>query len=68
MELARLESVGSPATIKRSLRAIWQSMELPLSAAYDFGYDLIVEHRGHPDAFEGAGAFLEKRDPKWSAP
>jgi enoyl-CoA hydratase/carnithine racemase len=65
MELAQIAASVSPATLQKSLRAIYASQELPLQAAYDRGYELIVEHWSHPDAAEGPLAFMEKREPRW---
>jgi enoyl-CoA hydratase/carnithine racemase len=66
--LAAIAASVSPATVQASLRAIWTSFELPLQAAYDHGYELIVRHRDHPDALEGVRAFAERRAPVWSDP
>lgn len=65
-EVADLVAAVSPAAAQRSIEAIWASFELPLSEAYARGQAAIVAHRGHPDALEGAKAFLEKRPPRWS--
>lgn len=65
MELAELACAGSPAAIEESLRAIWESYELPLAKAYENGFDILIRHRAHPDAVEGPAAFLEKRAPVW---
>jgi enoyl-CoA hydratase/carnithine racemase len=66
MELARISAKVSPASVQASLKAVWESLELPLSKAYDNGFDLLIRHRAHPDALEGPMAFIEKRDPVWS--
>jgi enoyl-CoA hydratase/carnithine racemase len=67
MELAEIVAKGSPAAIRDSLRAVWDSFELPLAQAYANGFDILIRHRAHPDAVEGPAAFLEKRDPVWGA-
>lgn len=67
MELAHIAAAVSPATVQESLRAIYDAQELPLQAAYDRGYELIVEHLKHPDASEGPRAFMEKREPLWES-
>jgi enoyl-CoA hydratase/carnithine racemase len=64
-ELARTIAAVSPTAVQTSLRALWGSYELPLSAAYDKGYEMLMRHRDHADASEGPAAFLEKRSPKW---
>jgi enoyl-CoA hydratase/carnithine racemase len=66
MQLAQIAAQVSPATVQASLRAIWGSFELPLSEAYDRGYELIRAHRDHPDAFEGVAAFSARRKASWA--
>ena len=39
---------------------------MPLSKAYEHGFDILIRHRAHPDAVEGPAAFMEKREPKWA--
>jgi enoyl-CoA hydratase/carnithine racemase len=65
MTLGAMASAVSPASVQASLKAIWESFELPLSKAYDNGFDILIRHRAHPDALEGTTAFLEKREPVW---
>ena len=67
MELARIAAGVSPAAVQLSLKAVWESLEQPLSRAYDQGYEILVRHRAHPDASEGPRAFLEKRNPVWTS-
>lgn len=66
MELARVAAEVSPAAVRASLQAIWQSFEMPLAQAYAQGYEALVRHRSHPDASEGPRAFIEKRVPIWA--
>ena len=65
MTLAEIIAGLSPSAMRASLRAIWESLEMPLEEAYARGYEAVVRHRDHPDAAEGPRAFLEKRTPKW---
>jgi enoyl-CoA hydratase/carnithine racemase len=65
MEIARIVATASPAAVRGSLKAIWESMELPLAKAYENGFDILIRHRAHPDAKEGPAAFLAKRAPVW---
>jgi len=65
LKLAELACAGSPAAVEASLKAVWDSYEMPLSKAYEHGFDILIRHRAHPDAVEGTSAFLEKRDPVW---
>lgn len=66
-ELAAIVASASPAAIRESLKAIWDSAEMPLSEAYRNGFEILIRHRAHPDAVEGPKAFLEKRDPIWTS-
>jgi enoyl-CoA hydratase/carnithine racemase len=66
MQLAEIIAGASPASVQRSLRAVWESFELPLSKAYENGFEILIRHRSHPDALEGTTAFMEKREPRWS--
>lgn len=65
MALAEIAASVSPAAVQRSLRAVWEALDLPLGAAYANGFDILIRHRSHPDASEGARAFIEKRAPRW---
>jgi enoyl-CoA hydratase/carnithine racemase len=65
LELANIIARVSPAAVQRSLQAVWESFELPLSEATDRGFEAVMRHRDHPDATEGPAAFLEKRSPHW---
>jgi enoyl-CoA hydratase/carnithine racemase len=65
-EIASIAVAGSPAAMRTSLKAIWESFELPLAGAYENGWQLLIRHRAHPDAAEGPSAFLEKREPRWA--
>jgi len=65
LELAALAAAGSPQAVAGSLRALWESFDLPIAQAYDNGYEILARHRDHPDAKEGPAAFLEKRKPVW---
>lgn len=66
LALANIAASVSSAAVQRSLRAIWESLELPLERAYVNGLDILIRHRSHPDALEGPRAFIEKRPPIWS--
>lgn len=46
-------------------RAFYRQVELPLSEAYAFTGDVMVENMLERDTAEGIAAFLEKRDPDW---
>lgn len=62
-EIARL----SPATVQASIKAMWSSLEVGLSAAQDVAYRHVLQHQlTHPDYHEGMRAFAEKREPVWT--
>jgi enoyl-CoA hydratase/carnithine racemase len=63
--LAELAAKGSPAAIEASKRAIRGALERPMAEAMQFGWELLLAHRQHPDSDEGPRAFAEKRDPTW---
>lgn len=67
LELARCITTASPAAIEASKRAIWGALERPLGEALQHGWDLLRDHRGHPDAQEGPRAFAARRTPSWTA-
>lgn len=67
-EIASAIARHSPAALARTRKAIWGAKELPLHEALQQAWDLIMAQAAHPDAAEGARAFLEKRPPRWRAP
>ena len=66
VELAHQVAAASPRTVQQSLRAIWESLDTGLEAGLQRGWDILHEHRDHPDAAEGPAAFMEKREPRWT--
>ena len=65
VELGELMATGSPAAIEVSKRAIRASLERPMSEAMQYGWELLLAHRDHPDSLEGPKAFVEKREARW---
>lgn len=65
-ELGLQASEASPAALQESLRIIWESLDLPLSEAYERAFEKLIRYRSHPDAREGPAAFLEKRSARWT--
>jgi enoyl-CoA hydratase/carnithine racemase len=63
--LAEMAASGSPAAIEGSKRAIRAALDRPLGEALQYGWDLLLAHREHPDSREGPLAFIERRKPKW---
>lgn len=64
-EIAALIKRNSPSAMARTKRAIWLAKEMPLQAALDHAWQLIMDHNGTPDFQEGGRAFMEKRLPCW---
>lgn len=51
--------------VKIGKEAFYRQLEMPISAAYDFTGDAMVENMLYRDTEEGIAAFLEKRPPDW---
>jgi enoyl-CoA hydratase/carnithine racemase len=68
MELAQTVAKVSPATLQKSLRAIWESLDSGLDEALERGWRVVQSHYGHPDNVEGPRAFAQKRAPQWADP
>jgi enoyl-CoA hydratase/carnithine racemase len=66
LEVARQLSGNSPNAVRLTKRAIRASLEMPQSEAEQLGWDLLRQHRRHPDAMEGPRAFVEGRPPVWA--
>ena len=56
----------SPLTLKIGKEAFYQQAEMGLAEAYEHTARVMVENMLARDAQEGIGAFIEKRDPKWT--
>jgi enoyl-CoA hydratase/carnithine racemase len=65
IELAGLVASNSPAALEQAVRALWETLELPLGEALATSLRRSGSLRGHPDAIEGPLAWREKREPKW---
>jgi enoyl-CoA hydratase/carnithine racemase len=57
----------SAATVAIGKRAFNEQIEEPLSVAYSLAAKAMVDNLAEPDSVEGIAAFLEKREPRWSA-
>jgi enoyl-CoA hydratase/carnithine racemase len=55
----------SPTVIGIGKQAFYSQIELDEHRAYDLTRAVMAANAGLPDAQEGMGAFLEKRDPRW---
>lgn len=65
--IAQCIAENSPTAVGQAKRALWESLQHPLSAALDNSEAIMAEYRGHPDLTEGPRAFAEKRKPVWMA-
>jgi enoyl-CoA hydratase/carnithine racemase len=63
--LAEIAASGSPAAVEASKRSIRGAVERPMSEAMQYGWELLLAHRQHPDSQEGPTAFVERRQPGW---
>jgi enoyl-CoA hydratase/carnithine racemase len=66
-ELARLVASNSPAAVQESRRLLRQAAHAREAELLERGWQAIRAHWEHPDAREGPAAFLERREPVWSA-
>ena len=46
-------------------RAFYDQIDLPIEQAYEAMTAVMVDNSLSPDAREGIGAFLDKREPVW---
>jgi enoyl-CoA hydratase/carnithine racemase len=66
LELAGQIARNSPAAMAATKRALWESLDRPLSEAIAASWQIVERHRVHPDPREGALAFAEKRPAVWA--
>ncbi len=67
MILANKIAAKPRATIKTGKEAFYRQLEMPLGEAYAYASQVMTENMLDGEACEGIGAFLEKREPKWSS-
>lgn len=62
------EAIASKSahTLKIGKEAFYRQLEMPLSDAYDFAAQTMVDNMLARDAEEGINAFLQKRKPDWT--
>ena len=65
-ELAASLAVNSPSAMFHSRHAVWESLNMGLEDAMEYGFAFVTKfaHK-FDDAKEGARAFMEKRAPAW---
>ena len=66
MSLAANIAAKSPATLRIGKEAFYQQLEMSLPDAYSYASEVMVLNMLEPDAAEGIGAFLGKRQPRWT--
>lgn len=64
--LAETVARNSPAAMAATKRALWGALETGLTEACRAGAEELVSMWGHPDQQEGARAFADKREPRWT--
>jgi enoyl-CoA hydratase/carnithine racemase len=65
LKLARKIAGKSAVAVRFGKKAFYRQRELSLPDAYRYAAEVMVENMMAPDAKEGIGAFVEKRDPQW---
>jgi enoyl-CoA hydratase/carnithine racemase len=65
VRLAAAVATNSPTAMRATKRALWNSMEVGLSAARDAAAEEIWRLRNHPDHAEGVKAWREERAARW---
>lgn len=64
-DLAELVASKLGAAVRIGKQAYYEQLQMPLSEAYAYTGDVMVENMLYRDTEEGIAAFLEKRDPTW---
>jgi enoyl-CoA hydratase/carnithine racemase len=65
LTVARQIASKSPLTLAIGKEAFYRQMEMPLSEAYAYTAQVMVDNLAAHDAQEGIGAFIDKRQPIW---
>lgn len=65
-DIANRIASKSAVTVAIGKRAFYDQLERNLDDAYDFAADVMTRNMMERDAAEGIGAFLEKREPRWT--
>ena len=66
--LAVAEKIASKSSMTLAVgkQAFYQQREMPLTEAYQYASDVMVQNLLKQDAIEGIDAFVEKRKPEWT--
>jgi enoyl-CoA hydratase/carnithine racemase len=65
IRLARKITAKSAAIVKLGKQAFYRQFDMNLADAYAYTSEVMVQNMMAPDAEEGIGAFVDKRDPRW---
>ncbi len=65
LELAKKITAKSALTLKIGKEAFYRQIEMPLTDAYRYASEVMVENMMARDAEEGISAFIDKRRPNW---
>ena len=67
LEKANKIASKSKTTLKIGKEAFYAQIEMPLSKAYEYASQVMVENMLDQDANECMDAFLDKRKPSWNS-
>ena len=65
LEMANLIASKSSMVLETGKKAFYGQKDMPLSEAYEYTSQVMVDNMLKQDAKEGIDAFIEKRQPKW---
>lgn len=66
LELAGRIAANGPFAVRNTLKMVHEATDLTEEAAWRRNYELAIEVFSSKDSIEGATAFAEKREPKWT--
>jgi enoyl-CoA hydratase len=66
LELAARIAANGPLAVRNTLKMVREASDLTEEEAWPRNYELAIEVFSSKDSIEGATAFAEKREPKWT--
>jgi enoyl-CoA hydratase len=66
LALAQRIAVNGPLAVRNALKMVHEAPDLTEETAWPRNYELAIEVFASKDSIEGATAFAEKREPKWT--